>query len=206
MKPNLNKEDAISLNKKLIDFLKSKKELYTSEKITLYRYYSSDTDRCFAESNFEAAKDSLGGQKAIDNNWLDVSDGEISVHRSQPFLILHLLKLEHYIEHDYPLLDEGDAMERESNCREENFECYKDDFIKELKSYAKKLKLKISNYSKKDFEVLASYIHEYDAGYCGIDDAWVNDESIERFFEQEYLSDYPKNKLITHIRAKVGAK
>lgn len=90
---------------------------------------------------------------------------------------------------DYPLADDDDFYERESQQQEENHDYYKDEFANEVLNYlgcdvSKKI------LKRKQLDHLTFYIYASDAGYRGLEDAWVSVDSIERFIKESCYSDW----------------
>jgi predicted restriction endonuclease len=90
---------------------------------------------------------------------------------------------------EYPVLDETDYYERESEYISETFETYKDEYIENAIENLKtktaiptKLLEKLERSSA--FETIVSEAYRYDCGYCGAEEGSITKRNFHKCFEE----------------------
>ena len=89
---------------------------------------------------------------------------------------------------DYPVLDESDYSEREYNATEDEICSYRKEFRQAILDYFK-LESIPDNLTEEELDSIAAEIYHEDCGYRGRSDAFVDEKSIKRYFEQ-YAKGY----------------
>ena len=167
------------------------------------------------QSNFQTALEMLGGEQ--DNKVIVVRSSHWAVGWVECILVSkkskkHLktaLDIHNKLE-SYPVLDESDYYERESDkinsChdyyeRESDkinscHDYYAGDFAKVVCKF-----LGIDLIENKAMEELTFDIYRLECGYCGESDAFVNDASIKRYISS--CESLPKNKFYKMLKNKV---
>jgi len=155
-----------------------------------------DSD-ALSRSNFRVALDLLGGEQEDKvevrsvNHWacgyfyqIMVKCNTDNLDAIQKLYNMHL-KLE-----DYPVLDEDDWSQEETDESEETIENNITSFVREICDYIG-IDRDLNERNKKRMESLASEVYYEAVGHYGLENAWVSKQSIERFIEQ-YNNGYTR--------------
>lgn len=133
------------------------------------------------ESNFAAALEMLGGESSTVKverfghwgcGWFEL----IMVSPGAPRKLQTAFEIKRALEH-YPVLDDADYSERESEQRERDFDNYLSDF---KKNYFELTGLTEEDDSE-DLDALLHAAHYEDCSYRGVEDAYVSDRMLVRF-------------------------
>ena len=95
---------------------------------------------------------------------------------------LKALELYRRIE-NYPVLDDSDYSEREYDATEDDICSYRKEFRQAVLEYFK-LESIPDNLTEEELDSIAAEIYHEDCSYQGRENAFVNEESIKRYFEQ----------------------
>lgn len=140
-----------------------------------------------ANSNFECALEQLGGETKRNvivmraSHWACGWVEQILIHKSAKKKLEIAESIAEALA-DYPVLDDSDFSERESESLESDFTYYRSDFERELRVFLKIDDL--DSFKEEHVEHVLRDIHQESAGYSGTENAWVSASAIERAVKQ----------------------
>lgn len=169
----------------------------------LARTRDSDT---LTKANFDAVLDALGGETKRNvivvraSHWGCGWVEQILVHKSAKKKLKILADCLTALA-DYPVLDDELLSEYEREYIEETFDFYKSDFTGAITTY---LGIDADSVNGEDLELCAYGLYQYDCGYCGSEDAYVNEAVIQRYLKTRNYSDYiaDTNTVLTLLKTK----
>lgn len=164
---------------------------------------SRDSD-LLAQSNFDALLERLGGESIDDesetpavvvaraSHWACGWVETILIHETAADAVEVLRTAMQDLE-DYPVLDEGDFSEREFEEQNSTFDNNEGEFCRAVAEYLG-MDDDRTEAASEMLSAVAREIYVEDCSYCGVDQAWVTERSIERAARSEYtLKELAKN-------------
>ncbi len=105
----------------------------------------------------------------------------------------------------YPVLDDSDYYERESEAQDSDFEQYQSDFEQNILKVLGLDDMELSKTEQSELTQLAYYLYETDCSYRGQSDAYVTEETaLEHVDEYELVELAESNNLAELLLAAVG--
>lgn len=154
---------------------------------------SRDSD-LLTQSNFDVALEMLGGEQENDTVVVARSShwgcgwGEQILVRKDCIQVNMLERIRFMLE-DYPVLDEDHYGALECSEMADTFEAYENEFTKTVADY---LGIENNDETGAELSTVAHVIFEEDSDWHGFDDAWVNDDSIQRASDSYEISELAK--------------
>ena len=152
--------------------------------------HNRDSD-ILTQSNFHSVLKALGGE--IDGvvevrrvgHWVCGWFEQIMVNSKNEEKLYEYLKINNSLA-DYPVFDDDDFSEREMEYKDETFEQFESDFIQTFEKWSG---LEVDNLRESNKKRVVEFLREcfeYDCGYCGVEDGYIEVGGLERFLEYEY--------------------
>lgn len=155
------------------------------------------------ESNFETALEMLGGEHepevvvAHSSHWAVGWVQQILVHKDAAKEVEILKEIAKKLK-AYPVLDDDDFSERESEKRDSDFEANSSQMVKELGRAIGIEEPK--GQEEKDLEAIARQVYSWAVGYWGLDDAWASPSRMKK------MNDHDWSKLERHVKSPLVAQ
>jgi hypothetical protein len=153
-----------------------------------------DSD-ALSRSNYRIALEMLGGElKGIVetrsvNHWACGYIDQIMVKADNTKAVAKLQAIYDKLD-GYPVLDESDFSQEEMDEQDETFRCF-NGFVKEFLEHFN-LDHTVRDARRAEIEEITNRIYSDDCGYRGLENAWVNSKSIERYFEHDGAYELPR--------------